>query len=125
MPHKIRIAIVGAGETGAPLLEQLLSADFVKVVGIADLNPDAPGMVLAQSHGVKTYNDFLELARIGEDIDIFIDVTGVHKVRDVLRHYMQVSDNHHTVIMHELIAVLLVSLSKGKLVKFKHDDLDY
>src|ERR687897_2913025 len=125
MPHKIRIAIVGAGETGAPLLEQLLSADFVKVVGITDLNPDAPGMVLAQSHGVKTYNDFLELARIGEDIDIFIDVTGVHKVRDALRHYMQESDNHHTVIMHELIAVLLVSLSKGKLVKFKHDDLDY
>jgi predicted homoserine dehydrogenase-like protein len=125
MPHKIRIAIVGAGETGAPLLEQLLSADFIKVVGIADLNPDAPGMVLAQSHGVKTYNDFLELARLGENIDIFIDVTGVHKVRDALRHYMQETDNHHTVIMHELIAVLLVSLSKGKLVKFKHDDLDY
>jgi hypothetical protein len=74
---------------------------------------------------VKTYNDFLELARLGEDIDIFIDVTGVHKVRDALRHYMQETDNHHTVIMHELIAVLLVSLSKGKLVKFKHDDLDY
>ena len=125
MPHKIRIAIVGAGETGAPLLEQLLSADFVKVVGIADLNPDAPGMVLAQSHGVKTYNDFLELAQLGEDIDIFIDVTGVHKVRDALRHYMQETDNHHTVIMHELIAVLLLSLSKGKLVQIKHDDLDY
>jgi acetaldehyde dehydrogenase (acetylating) len=61
MPHKIRIAIVGAGETGAPLLEQLLSADFVKVVGIADLKPEAPGMVIARSHGVKTFGDFLEL----------------------------------------------------------------
>jgi predicted homoserine dehydrogenase-like protein len=125
MPHKIRIAIVGAGETGAPLLEQLLSADFVKVIGIADLNFDAPGMVIARSHGVKTYNDFLELAGHGEDIDIFIDVTGVHKVRDSLRQYMQKTDNHHTVIMHELIAVLLLSLSKGKLVQIKHDDLDY
>ncbi|QQP88795.1 Gfo/Idh/MocA family oxidoreductase [Skermanella sp. TT6] len=125
MPHKIRIAIVGAGETGAPLLEQLLSADFVKVIGIADLNPDAPGIVLAQSRGVKTYSDFLELARMGEDIDIFIDVTGVHKVRDALRHYMRDSDNHHTVIMHELIAVLLLSLSKGELVQIKHGDLDY
>ena len=125
MPHKIRIAIVGAGETGTPLLEQLLSADFVKVVGIADLNQDAPGMVLARSHGVKTFGDFIELAGYGEDIDIFIDVTGVHKVRDALRHYMQQTDNHHTVIMHELIAVLLLSLSKGKLVEFKHDDLDY
>ena len=64
MPHKIRIAIVGAGETGAPLLEQLLSADFVKVVGIADLNPDAHGMVIARSHGVKTYSDFLDLANL-------------------------------------------------------------
>jgi acetaldehyde dehydrogenase (acetylating) len=125
MPHKIRIAIVGAGETGTPLLEQLLSADFVKVVGIADLNQDAPGMVLARSHGVKTFGDFIELAGYGEDIHIFIDVTGVHKVRDALRHYMQKTDNHHTVIMHELIAVLLLSLSKGKLVNFKHDDLDY
>ena len=125
MPHKIRIAIVGAGETGAPLLEQLLSADFVKVVGIADLNPEAHGMVIARSRGVKTYSDFLELASQGEDIDIFIDVTGVHKVRDGLRQYMQQTDNHHTVIMHELIAVLLLSLSKGKLVKIKHDDLDY
>jgi predicted homoserine dehydrogenase-like protein len=125
MPHKIRIAIVGAGETGAPLLEQLLSADFVKVIGIADLNLDAPGMVIARSHGVKTYNDFLELAGHGEDIDIFIDVTGVHKVRDSLRQYMQKTDNHHTVIMHELIAVLLLSLSQGKLVQIKHDDLDY
>jgi acetaldehyde dehydrogenase (acetylating) len=125
MPHKIRIAIVGAGETGAPLLEQLLKADFVKVVGIADLNTEAHGMVIARSYGVKTYGDFLDLASLGEDIDIFIDVTGVHKVRDALRHYMQKTDNHHTVIMHELIAVLLLSLSKGKLVNFKHDDLDY
>ena len=68
---------------------------------------------------------FLTLPAMGEDIDIFIDVTGVHKVRDALRHYMQQTDNHHTVIMHELIAVLLLSLSKGKLVHFKHDDLDY
>ncbi|EWY37131.1 oxidoreductase [Skermanella stibiiresistens SB22] len=125
MPHKIRIAIVGAGETGAPLLEQLLSADFVKIVGIADLDDKAPGIVLAQSKGVRTYGDFMDLARLGEDIDILIDVTGVHKVRDGLRQYMRDSDNHHTVIMHELIAVLLLSLSKGELVRIKHGDLDY
>jgi acetaldehyde dehydrogenase (acetylating) len=125
MPHKIRIAIVGAGETGTPLLEQLLAAEFVKVVGIADLNPDAPGMTLARQKNVKTCTDFMDLARMGEDIDIFIDVTGVHKVRDALRHYMQETDNHHTIIMHELVAVLMVSLFKGELVQIKHGDLDY
>src|SRR3954470_7593484 len=125
MPHKIRIAIVGAGETGTPLLKQLLAAEFVKVVGIADLNADAPGMTLARQKNVKACTDFMDLARMGEDIDIFIDVTGVHKVRDALRHYMQETDNHHTIIMHELVAVLMVSLSQGKLVQVKHGDLDY
>ena len=72
-------------------------------------------MVLARSHGVKTYGDFIELAGYGEDIDIFIDVTGVHKVRILLRHYMQKTDNHHTVIMHELIAVLLFPVKTGQI----------
>jgi hypothetical protein len=38
---------------------------------------------------------------------------------------MQASGNHHTIIMHELIAVLLMSLSQGKLVSMKHNPIDY
>jgi predicted homoserine dehydrogenase-like protein len=125
MSQWIRIAMVGAGETGTPLLQQLLSAPFVKVMGVADLNSEAPGMRLAREYGVKTFDDFMDLVSKGEELDIIIDVTGVHKVRDDLRHYMQQADNHHTIIMHEMIAVLLMSLSKGELVRMKHNDLDY
>jgi predicted homoserine dehydrogenase-like protein len=125
MSQWIRIAMVGAGETGTPLLQQLLSAPFVKVMGVADLNSEAPGMRLAREYGVKTFDDFMDLVRKGEELDIIIDVTGVHKVRDDLRHYMQQIDYHHTIIMHEMIAVLLMSLSKGELVRMKHNDLDY
>jgi predicted homoserine dehydrogenase-like protein len=125
MSQWIRIAMVGAGETGTPLLQQLLSAPFVKVMGVADLNSEAPGMRLAREYGVNTFDDFMDLVRKGDELDIIIDVTGVHKVRDDLRHYMQQTDNHHTIIMHEMIAVLLMSLSKGDLVRMKHNDLDY
>jgi hypothetical protein len=38
---------------------------------------------------------------------------------------MQESGNRHTIIMHELIAVLLMSLSQGKLVSMKHKSVDY
>jgi glyceraldehyde-3-phosphate dehydrogenase/erythrose-4-phosphate dehydrogenase len=122
---KIRIAIIGAGETGTPLLRQLLDAPFVELLGIADLSDAQPGMQLAKARGVRTTNDFMDLARLGNGVDIIIDVTGVAKVRDQLRHYYQEAGNHHTVIMHELIAVLLMSLSQGTLVDAKHGAVDY
>lgn len=122
---KIRIAMIGAGETGTPLLKQLFEASFVEVVGVADLNEDMPGMELARQHSVQTTSDFMTLARLGDAVDIIVDVTGVDTVRDQLRSYLQESGNHHTIIMHELIAVLLMSLSQGKLVSMKHNQVDY
>lgn len=123
--EKIRIALVGAGETGTPLLKQLLAADFVDLVGVADLNPEMPGIKLARENGVPTTANFMELLGAGHTVDIVIDVTGVTKVRDALRQHMQDSGNHHTIIMHELIAVLLMSLSQGKLISMKHNTTDY
>jgi predicted homoserine dehydrogenase-like protein len=122
---KIRIAMIGAGETGTPLLKQLLAASFVEVVGVADLNDDMPGMELARQNGVTTTDDFMTLARLGDAVDIIVDVTGVDTVRNQLRSYLQESGNHHTIIMHELIAVLLMSLSQGRLVSMKHNQVDY
>lgn len=123
--EKIRIVLIGAGETGTPLLQQLLAASFVEIVGVADLNNDMPGMRLAREKSVTTTNDFMTLVRLGNAVDIIIDVTGVAKVRDQLRRYLQESDNHHTIIMHELIAVLLMSLPRGKLVSMKHNPTGY
>lgn len=123
--EKIRIVLIGAGETGTPLLRQLIAASFVDVLGVADLNDELPGIVLARQHGIATSKDFMTLIGPGSEVDIVIDVTGVAKVRDQLRHYMQESGNHHTIIMHERIAVLLMSLSQGELVTMKHNAKDY
>lgn len=123
--QKIRIGVIGAGETGTPLLQQLLDASFVEVVGVADLNQDMPGIALARARGIPTYADCMELAKLGQAIDILIDVTGVPKVRDLLRTHFQSTGNHHTIIMHELIAVLMMSLSKNELVSSKHNQVDY
>ena len=121
----IKVGVIGAGETGTPFLRQLLAADFVDVVGVADLDQDAPGMVLTREHGRRTTTDFMELADLREEVDIIIDVTGVAEVRDRLRNRMQESDNRHTIIMHEMIAVLMMSLSQGRLVATKHGAVDY
>lgn len=123
--EKIRIVLIGAGETGAPLLRQLLAASFVEVLGVADLNDEQPGILLAKEKGVPTSKDFMTLIGPDAAVDIIIDVTGVTKVRDQLRRYLQDTGNHHIIIMHELIAVLLMSLSQGKLVSMKHNPVDY
>jgi predicted homoserine dehydrogenase-like protein len=123
--ESISIVLIGAGETGTPLLRQLLAAPFVKVLGVADLNDQMPGIKLAREKGVPTTNDFMTLLKQGDKVDIVIDVTGVAKVRDALRQHMQDSGNRHTIIMHEMIAVLLMSLSQGKLVSMKHGTVNY
>ncbi|MBK3777310.1 oxidoreductase [Azospirillum sp. YIM DDC1] len=120
-----RIAVIGAGETGTPLLTQLLDASFVEILGVADLDAEAPGMRLARERGVATTTDFMDLARLGEAVDVLIDVTGVPKVREALRQHMQDSGNTHTLIVHEMVVQLMLSLLSGRLVQLKHEVEEY
>lgn len=120
-----RIAVIGAGETGTPLLKQLLDAPFVQVLGVADLDLTMPGIALAKERGVKVTAEFMELARLGKDVDIIIDVTGAPKVRESLRKHMVESGNDHTLILHERIALLMMSLSAGQLCAGKHGEQAY
>lgn len=115
-----RIVVIGAGDTGTPLLQQLFNAPFVEVLGVADLNLELPGIALARQHQVPVTDNFMELVSLGSQVDIIIDVTGATKVREQLRQYMVDARNTHTVIMHEQIALLMMSLSAGKLVDSKH-----
>jgi 3-hydroxyisobutyrate dehydrogenase-like beta-hydroxyacid dehydrogenase len=120
-----RIGVIGAGETGTPLLRQLLDAPFVEVVAVADLNADTPGMQLAREHGVKVTPIGLDIAELGAGVDIIIDMTGSPKVREDLRRYMQFSGNSHTVIVHERVALLMLSLCAGEMVEPTHSELSY
>ncbi|MEH6822724.1 MAG: hypothetical protein V7629_02290 [Motiliproteus sp.] len=119
------VGIIGAGQAAMEMLQQLVNADFVKIIGIADMNDNAPGIALARDNNIPTTTDMADILKAGNELDILIDVTGVKAVRDSLRKHMQESGNHHTVIMHERISALLISLARGKLVKMKASDDDY
>ncbi|KIA80499.1 MULTISPECIES: oxidoreductase [Chromobacterium] len=123
--QKFRIGMVGVGETGTPLLKQLLDAPFVEMVGVADLDLQLPGVLLAKERGVPVTDNFIEIAEQGSRVDIIIDVTGSRKVREDLRRYMQFSGNTHTVIVHERVALLMLSLGAGRWVETRHDEMTY
>lgn len=54
------VLIIGAGRGGHALLEMFLEDSLVKVIGVADSNPAAPGIQLAKKHGIPTYFDAVE-----------------------------------------------------------------
>jgi len=53
-PH--RAVILGAGRGGSDILEMLLDEKLVSVVAVVDVNPDAPGLIMAREHGVAVYD---------------------------------------------------------------------
>ncbi|MGL6069708.1 oxidoreductase [Craterilacuibacter sp.] len=122
---KIRIAMIGAGETGTPLLNQLLDAQFVDVRGVADLDLTRPGIALARAREVTVSDNFEALVRAEPELDVIIDVTGVSAVREQLRTLMLETGNTHTVIVHERVALLMMSLGAGQLVETHHAETGY
>jgi diguanylate cyclase (GGDEF)-like protein/PAS domain S-box-containing protein len=68
------IAIIGAGKGGSALLSVLTKEPDITVVGIADINPDAPGFKIAHQFNIPTATDFKEILK--KNPDIVINVTG-------------------------------------------------
>lgn len=107
----VKVGVIGAGRTGLPLLKELFNHKYIKVVGVADLKDDAPGIELAKKKKVFTTKDYMELVAKGEQIDIIIDVTGDQNVTTNIKMFFIKNRNNNTIIIPELIARLMVSMS--------------
>ncbi|MCX8006743.1 MAG: Gfo/Idh/MocA family oxidoreductase [Coriobacteriia bacterium] len=110
---KVRVAVVGAGRTGAPLIEAFLQLPYVEVVGIADKNPECRGAQIARERGVffTEYPDVLTAK--GSEIDVIIEVTGDPSVKPALKRAFALQGNTTTIIVHDLVARLILSLATG------------
>ena len=100
--------IVGGGQGGIAILQTLLSIDFVKVIGVVDVNPDAPAISEAEKHGIPTgrqFEPFLDPAP-----DVVLEVTGDPKVYDRL-----VEMKHEdTLLISGAVVDLLIRLVEEK-----------
>jgi two-component system, NtrC family, sensor kinase len=82
----LRLGIVGGGKRCLMLLDMFEKGQFQNfkgaVVAVADINPEAPGMVKARKMGLVT-TDFDGLVN-RKDIDLFMELTGLDSVRQAL-----------------------------------------
>ena len=111
MSNKINIALIGAGRTGTPLIKEMLKYSYINIVGVADLNASADGMKLATDNGLFATTKPVDLISKGEEIDILVEVSGDISLKKVIKDYMQNTNNKKTIIMHDLVARLFISMT--------------
>jgi len=70
----IDILLVGAGRGGTAMLEAFRDLATVRVVGVADIDPEAPGLRVAREYGIPTARQFEEL--LDDDVKVVIEATG-------------------------------------------------
>jgi predicted homoserine dehydrogenase-like protein len=109
-PDKVRIAVVGGGRTGTPLIEQFIDIPYVELIGVADKDPESPGALAAKNNGVFFTTDALLFASKGDEIDLLIEVSGDPSVKRRLKDAFINEGNRHTIFMHDLVARLMISM---------------
>src|SRR5437660_11072602 len=82
-PRVTNVAIIGAGAGGSALLTILAPDPLVRIVGVAEIDPKAPGLRLAKRYGIPVTRNFRDLLS-SEEVDLIIDVTGNPGVENAL-----------------------------------------
>ncbi len=82
-----KVAIVGGGEACYNLLQMLdsdrLSRLRMQILGVSDVNSDAPGLRFAQTLKLFTTTDFQQLFSL-EGLNLIIELTGSIKARETI-----------------------------------------
>lgn len=106
----VRVAIVGLGRTGTPLLEYLLTRPWATVVGVADKDGEGRGAKVAADNGIFFTDDAQVLAAKSSEMDVIVEVSGDPGVKPMLKEAFQAQGNRETVIVHDVVARMLLSI---------------
>jgi len=121
----VKLIIVGAGNGGTALLEQLHNDPSIQLLGITDVDLDSQGIKLAKDLGVPFSNNFIELIdKHHNELDIIIDVTGNPSVQTQLSALKPEQSRMIVGIAAKFIWELLESRDNNKKLKERFDALN-
>lgn len=107
--EELKVAIIGAGHGGEAVYKMLRGVKNVKIVGIADKNPEAPGLITAANDGVTVEHSLQKLIQ-GMPMDVIIEITGLDEVRREIHKIKQ----KNTVVIESQAADLMFHLVNDK-----------
>jgi len=114
--QKLSVAIVGAGQAGLNIYNILKEIEGVRIYGLADINPAAPGFSAAREDGVLVTENFNDLLKL-PGLDVVILATENQEVRERLVK----NCGNCTAFMDARAANLMTAILKEKeeLLEFK------
>lgn len=80
------VAIIGAGRGGTALMEIFANDPLVQIVGVAEIDAQAPGLALAKRLRIPITRDYRKLLAM-ERVDLIIDVSGNADVWQFLQDF--------------------------------------
>ncbi|MHB8369741.1 MAG: hypothetical protein ACYDBP_08630 [Leptospirales bacterium] len=125
----INVLLIGLGRVGARFYEKFreLGEKKVKLLGVCERDPSHPLLTRVAKDGIPVYSDYREaLIKEGTTVDIILDTTNVAKVKNDLRHILEESGNHKTVLLPLIGSYLLWYMASPdeELVQ-DHEDTGY
>lgn len=79
----IRVGIIGGGHGGASILDALYSLKEAEVIGLCDIDPDAPGLALARELNTPVFSHYRDLLN-QPGLELVFEVTGSSLVREAV-----------------------------------------
>lgn len=72
----IKVLLIGGGKGGTSILQELKLLNSAQIIGIADIDPDAPGCQLAKHLGIPVWTDYKAMLR-QPGYDVIVEATGI------------------------------------------------
>jgi len=116
----LNAAIVGGGKGCVSIMQMVEEGtlqDFpMRILGVSDVNPDAPGILHARELGVPIvtleYRDLYEIP----DLDLIIELTGIHELTDEIER----TRPPHVHIIDHVVAQLFWKLHQAQQSVIQH-----
>ncbi|MDW7651385.1 MAG: methyl-accepting chemotaxis protein [Bacillota bacterium] len=110
----MNVGIIGGGQGGLAVLSLLMTIGDMRVRWVADVQSDAPALAKARELGIAAINDFVPKLK-DPQLDMVIEVTGVDKVRQLVRENMK----EDLTVMDAGAARLLITIVESRETLFK------
>lgn len=105
----MKVGIVGGGRGGLAMLRLMSTLPDINIIGIVDINENAPALVAAREMRVQTFLDYKELLKL-PNLEVVLDVTGNANVN----HAIVENKLPHTHLADPIISKMMHTVARSQ-----------